>query len=408
MEKRDGSLIVSARVDGAWGARKTLWFQMDESYESWLTQAADPWVLAVILNAMRSRVDLVVHGAVSKSLLVNLERFQEIWTRWRPDRYRAVTITAEAEWPAEVRQGEAVVGFTGGVDSCFTAFRHRRGLPGGQNMNLTAGLTMLGFDVPLFDRDHFGAVLAKCRRMLWSIGMEPLFMATNIREQPIKWVDLHGTALAASLSVLAGRFAIGVIASTIPLGKLGIPYGSHLLTDPLMGSDGFLIVHDGAEYGREEKVRLLAEWPQAMADLRVCWEGRQRDRNCGQCYKCMRTKLCFMVNGIPVPLALGQPPTESEIRSWRLTDEWQLADIEVLIERGRRYGQDQQPWFKTLLSLHRNLRGLRRRFPLKRVCRILSVTAPQVILASLRGGGFGLPHWIGKMPRTSEDQGGSS
>ena len=400
VERREGSLIVSARLDGVRRGRKTLWFQVDESYGSWLTQSAGPWVLAVIFNAMRSGADLVVHGAVSRSLLVNLERFQQVWTRWRPNCYRPVTITAEAEWPDQARQGEAVAGFTGGVDSCFTAYRNRRDLAGGQNLNLTAGLMVLGFDVPLYDRDQFGSVLRKCRRLLRSIGMESLFMATNIREQPINWKDLHGTALAASLSVLAGRFTTGIIASTFPVRRIH-PYGSHPLMDPFLGSDGFPIVHDGAECGREEKMRLLAEWPQAMADLRVCWEGRQRDRNCGRCYKCVRTKLCFMVSGLPIPPSLGSPLTESEIRSWRLTDEWQLADIEALIERGRCYGQDQQPWFETLLSLQ----GLHRRFLVNRLSKFLSVNAPQAILASLRGGGVGLTHWTDEMARTSELEG---
>jgi len=180
--------------------------------------------------------------------------------------------------------------------------------------------------------------------------------------------------------VLSGRFSTGVIASTIPLGKLAHPLGSHRLTDPLMSSNRFLIVHDGAEFERDEKVRLLAGWPQAMADLRVCWEGKQRDRNCGRCYKCIRTKLCFMVNGLPVPPALGRPPPESEIQSWRLTEEWQLAEIDVLIEHARRSNQDAQPWFEALLSFQRKQTWLRRRFLINQTRKFVSVTGPQAIL----------------------------
>jgi hypothetical protein len=410
VEKRNGSLIISASIAGARGAGKTFWFQMDESYESWLTDSADPWVLTAILNAMRSGTDLVVHGAVSHSLLVNLERFQQVWSQWRPNQYHPVDITVEGEWPDQSRPGEAVMGFTGGVDSCFTAYRLRRGLHGGMAPNVTAGLMVLGFDVPLSDRAQFGPVLGKCERLLRDIGMESLSMVTNIRRQPVKWVDLHGTALAAGLTLLAGRFTAGVIASTLAPRYQHDAWGSHPVTDPLMGSEGFPIVNDGTEYGREDKVRPLAEWRQAMVDLRVCWEGSQRDRNCGRCFKCIQTKLCFMVNDLPVPPALGEPPTESEIRSWNLTEEWQLSYIEVFTERARQCHQDGQPWFDVLLELHRSHRNLRRRFLWNRVRRVLGVYALQAILAWLRGDRVdraGLPCWTGEMQQTPKEGKGS-
>ena len=38
-----------------------------------------------------------------------------------------------------------------------------------------------------------------------------------------------------------------------------------------------------------------------MNNLRVCWQGELKDRNCGKCEKCVRTKLNFLACNRDVP-----------------------------------------------------------------------------------------------------------
>ncbi len=49
------------------------------------------------------------------------------------------------------------------------------------------------------------------------------------------------------------------------------------------------LVHDGAGYSRTEKVGFVAQHPVATKALKVCWQGKERGRNCGVCEKCVRT-----------------------------------------------------------------------------------------------------------------------
>ena len=98
-----------------------------------------------------------------------------------------------------------------------------------------------------------------------------------------------------------------------------------------------------------------------MENLRVCWEGPQRDRNCGVCEKCIRTKLEFLANGLELPSALSTPPTAGEITTWNIRKEWHMRQIDGLVERSREKGLASAPWVAPLLERRRRLRRRLRR-----------------------------------------------
>ena len=110
------------------------------------------------------------------------------------------------------------------------------------------------------------------------------------------------------------------------------------LTDPLLSSESFRIVHDGAGFTRMEKIETIAEWPEAFAGLRVCWAGRQRDRNCGRCSKCVRTILAIRAVGLPLPPSFEQDATDRQIRGLgrldRVEQRTQRALLDTVAERG--------------------------------------------------------------------------
>ena len=129
----------------------------------------------------------------------------------------------------------------------------------------TTGLLVHGFDVPLDRTVVFEAVSDSSQSMLASIGMELVPMETNLRSLCGSWEDSFAAAVASCLTVLKSRFDGGMIGSSEPYDALVLPWGSNPLTDPLLGSDGFGIRHDGAEASRLEKLRVLLSWPEAMA-----------------------------------------------------------------------------------------------------------------------------------------------
>jgi hypothetical protein len=78
-----------------------------------------------------------------------------------------------------------------------------------------------------------------------------------------------------------------------------IPAGSHPVVDPLWSTESFTVVHDGAEATRVEKITdWVAASDVALRHLRVCWENRNGDYNCGECEKCIRTMVTLELAGV--------------------------------------------------------------------------------------------------------------
>src|SRR5262245_3541129 len=146
--ERDGWLRQSALVEGLPGGGAELWFDGEPRHAGLLTSRADPWPLALLFAAMQHGSSLTVHGEVSRELLANLEAFQATWCLWVPDRYQRVSLGATREIggtaPSSSDSGPAVMTFAGGLDGCYTAWKHGRRMAGRQTLNLRAGLMVLG------------------------------------------------------------------------------------------------------------------------------------------------------------------------------------------------------------------------------------------------------------------------
>ena len=162
-------------------------------------------------------------------------------------------------------------------------------------------LTVHGCDIPLADADAFENALKRAEDTLEDIDLTILPIRTNYREITKKWTHKFSIALAAVLGNFKSLAGTCMIGSSEPYDSLVIPWGSSPITDHLLGSGEFVVIHDGASHSRTEKVAQVAEWKKGINNLRVCWQGELKDRNCGKCEKCVRTKLNFLACNQPVP-----------------------------------------------------------------------------------------------------------
>ena len=313
--RREDQVEVSAELEDLRGKRTRLYFRLPAEERASLTSADDPFVLAVAFHALSAGADLEVHGTLSPSLLRGLEEFQIAWCRWRPDRYGRFEVRAEAEREqTRAASDKTVLAFSGGLDSCGTAWRHTRGEMGRRRRTLASAVMVHGFDIPLQQDDVFASAVDSSRAMMDDIGVPLVPMKCNARQLRGKWEDQHGAALAACLHLLGGGYSTGLIASSHVYDGLRFPWGSNALTDPMLSSDAFAIVHDGCDLTRWEKADVVAEWGAAQRHLRVCWQGEHLDRNCGVCVRCVGTAFCFAVMGRPIPSALAVPSPEEGVR----------------------------------------------------------------------------------------------
>lgn len=309
---------IFAILEGMKGGRREFSFRIPSERLTCVTDLADPFVTAMIFTAMRNAANLRVHGSVSYGLLRNLEEFQTAWHCWRPDCYHVVNVIPDQEvrvaTPATDR---ALIAFSGGLDSCFSVWRHTRGDCGRLKRPLKAAVMVHGFDIPLQESDVFGRAAENSRAIVQSVGLDLIAMACTFRELGDDWEDAHGAALAACLSLFSKGFSTGLVASSHAYNTLRFPWGSNPLTDPMLSSDSFSIVYDAAGVSRLQKAKSVSEWDEAMCRLRVCWQGAHKDRNCGVCLRCVATALCFAAMGVRPPSCLGVPSLDEGIRKLR-------------------------------------------------------------------------------------------
>jgi hypothetical protein len=301
--KREGDQIRhSAVLRLASGKKQLLSFWVPRCAADAVTDRADPFVLAALHYAMADGAALHVRkAAVSPSLLRNLEEFQRAWASWRPEYLSAVPLFADQEAEARHVAPAAITAFSGGVDSTYTVYRHLIAPESPRERPLCAGMMMHGFDIHPSDREGFAGALARAHRIAADLDFELIPVRTNFGFPQPQWVDGQGLYLAAALTLLSGRFGAGLISSTGTYDHLVVPWGSNPVTDWMLGSKSFEIVHYGTAASYFDKVRALAAWPAARDNLRFCWEGPQKDRNCGRCRKCVQVGLIFRSAGVPAP-----------------------------------------------------------------------------------------------------------
>jgi len=300
--------------------------------------AMDGFAFAVILNAMKHGTALHIHGPVTRVALYNLEELQQAWSSWRPEVYKHIDIVADKiiDKPPPIASN-AILAFSGGLDSTFSALRHRLKLAGSGSYDVRSVLMVQGFDIGRDNDAFFKKAVERSQKFLDMLSLDTRLIMTD-SENPLfqDWEDSHGAELACCLHQFSNEFAFGMIGSTKPYNGLVLPYGSNPATDHLLSGSGFSIVHDGAGFSRTAKAEVVSRYGFATSQLRVCYEGKLQYRNCGQCEKCMRTYLNFLAVGIARPACFDTLPDLSLVSSIKTHNEAQLAELISIVEFARK------------------------------------------------------------------------
>lgn len=363
----DDRVELAATLEHA-GATHRLWWRVAPSWRDALTTWADSFVIGFLFPIMAAGGDVDIDGPVSPSLLRNLEKYNEIWRMWMPRTYRTARLRArdEVEPPVASEKETQIVPFSCGVDSCFTLFRHARGLAGRSTRPIGAGITFLGFDIQTFEANaaaRYAKLRAGAATLLDSVGVPLIEVESNFRSLPQFWKSSHATQLASGLALFGRRFSGAMIANSVAYDHLDRPsprLGSHPLTDPFLSSERFQIADDGGTFRRWEKAAVLGAWPEAMRHLQVCFSANGEIGNCGRCEKCIRTAIAFRIAGVDPPDGLPTRLTPRSMRHLRIsvggaTASW--TDLQTGIEAR---GQESTPWARGVRSVIRRTkrRGL--------------------------------------------------
>ncbi len=337
---QDVHTTFSAVIETPQKERRTLWFKIPNDHSDLAFYSPDAFAVANIFLMMKEGFPCHFHGNLSPSLLRNLAEFQSAWAVWRPERYKQVEIIPDTETEESVTntRNHAIAAFSGGVDSTFTVFRHTVGqCPKQWKRDVKTCLFVHGFDIPLHAGDAFERALKPIQATLETVGINLITMSTNLQEFNIEWDDTHIAGLASTLMLFKRSFNEGLIASGCAYGGLVIPWGSNPITDHLLSSSSFGIVHDGASVKRLEKIKQLSEWSDGYDNLRICFSAQRRDENCGICAKCVMDILLTRMEGIRQSKAIPDL-TEAKLACLEIPTAHQAISFANLVRKARDKG----------------------------------------------------------------------
>lgn len=280
---------LEARVARERGPRycDIYWYDLPKQFADAIDRSANPWAVAMLPLAASCKESLRIDAPIDPLLKSGAEEVSRIFHCWYPD-VRPVQIEAPLKQPRSPDPALSTAAFfSGGIDSWYTVLDRRP----------TKWITVHGFDIPLERAAAFLRMIDRFRPIAQRFGAELIPVVTNLRSSHwgrLPWGPLsHGCALASVAHVLSGLLNRAIIASSSNLR----PWGSHVVTDPLLSATHLTIEHHAAAVSRVEKTRRIASSPAALTGLRVCWVGRD-DLNCGRCEKCLRTMATLELLGV--------------------------------------------------------------------------------------------------------------
>ena len=261
----------------------------------------DVWAVLFAHKMMEHGGTFRLKGSISASLLRGLNRYTQAWVCLKPDLYQPIEIEADeilddSQWE---QKPSALACFSGGLDACFTAYRHKKQLAGAQNLPLRACLLVHGADIRKDYKDDWQGARASAETLVRDLEIEHFYtLETNFRDMHCAYGLAYYSMLAACMRVFGREYGHLMLGNDGHFTYFQYPAGNNPVTNHFLSSRACELVTDGSEFTRTEKAALVSQWPAALQHLRVCYAGNDLSTNCGKCPKCRRTRLNFMAVGI--------------------------------------------------------------------------------------------------------------
>ena len=314
-------------------------FEISDSEPHWPQgdngPSADAFLVACFpLAAAHGETRVRIEGQPCPMLVEGLYTAHAWWTSWggMPSPVPLIETLGAATRRIPTAPRRAVAFLSGGVDGLHMLMRNRRLYNRDDPAYVHEALFIHGFDIGKRARDpengRYRMILRRLEPVVADLGLRLIQCRTNLRHLPSKpdfWENRHnGAALAAVGHSAVFGSAFLFIGASWPTTHQ-VPWGSHPAIDNLFSSQRITVIHDGSRFSRLQKVRDLARWPTGLAALRVCPASAGPRANCGECEKCLRTRLELLAAGIGETEAFGPSITPSEI--------WNAAVLESIGDR---------------------------------------------------------------------------
>ncbi|WP_157153336.1 hypothetical protein [Brachyspira murdochii] len=307
-KEKDGFIYKIMNID--FGNRiNEVYFKIPISEKELLTKSYDPFVVFNIYNMMEVGGDCYIKGSVNKSLLDNLEMYVDCWKVWMPDKCKSINIIADEEIDDHPKKlnDDAVLCYSGGLDSTATLYRHYNNLAGRNNKNIKKLIRVIG------GRDAY----SRCREnnnelneQLWDtyrqndiilndIGFKPVYIESNMRftKEFFAWGDEFIALYLSTMMLYQDIYHNIILASDEPVLKecIEVPHASNPISNRFLQSNQFRLITDGEFLTRPDKINILKNSNNILNRISFCDRIHSTSvKNCGICHKCIVTKLAFL------------------------------------------------------------------------------------------------------------------
>jgi len=307
------------------GRRQALWYSVQREYEQYLSPSQlDPFVLGILLLAMKHGQDVSVRGAMSEKLLFNLTHFYIPILRLVMPYLKKVSACPDSLSRGGPCANGVVTGFSAGVDSFCVLhdhFFHSDRFPGYKVSHLVfSNVGSHGEHRHDEARALFNARYDLLKDYPASIGLKLVKIDSNLSEH-LNWDfdQTHTIRNVAAVMVLQSLFSKYLFASGYRYQDCFTgPTTSMAYSDPvavhLLSTENTECISTGCQYSRVEKTRLIGgiEGPSRL--LNVCVSLHARGHNCSACYKCQRTLFTLDMLG-----QLDKYAAVFDLEAWRKT-----------------------------------------------------------------------------------------
>jgi len=331
-----------------------------QSADAPLADGVEPFLALALPAAMATGRRLAVDMPISPKLLANLPILQRRFAAQDPA-LRVVEVAATPTTGQSPTKAERTgMFFSGGVDSFFTLFTH-----GHEIQDL---VFVHGYDIRLSNGPLHAAALTSIRDVAAATGKRLIHVETNLRQFTNRFGDwamrYHGPAKGAVALLLAPHLGrIYFNGEAIPQDQLD---ASRPTLDPLWSAETIEVLHFGDAHSRLEKLRAIHSQPLVRHHLRVCWENRGGQFNCGECSKCMRTMACLRALGCLEDFRRFDRPLDLQtLATLALTTPLQRKELRGILEHVEARGTDPKMAHAIRRALKRRHTG-RALAPLKR------------------------------------------
>jgi hypothetical protein len=328
---------VAVSVEGPRGSG-TLELSSAEPVWATATPTLDFAAVALVQHAAADGCDLVIDGPATRAQLDRLDEYQMIWSSWRPDLFRRITLHAQEEVGESLPAGRdgAVMGFSGGVDAAFALAANKSGALGRTTQDVRHAVMVVDRSLRQGGDAALQRATTTARRSLHTYGVELAVVWSNWQENfsPAWFMSFNAGYMAVLHTFAAMRSAAVHATDRSYLEELRIPpYGSHMAINHLLGHPGFPVVSAGGTHTRLERVAFLVDHPVLLEGLRVCYQPDAGGGNCGHCEKCVRTQLELRAVGADAGPAFPSPLTLEDIGSLTIHRRQVLMHFEAILER---------------------------------------------------------------------------